>query len=229
MSSTPPPPNAPQQPPQGYGQQPPQGYGQQPPQPGYGQQQGYPQQPNQGGYYPPQPPPKKKHTVRNILLGLTLLFVLMLGGCIALIGGAANEVDKAIKESEKSQKADSGKSAGDTKAREDEPASSGPDNTTKTKNGPLTWGNWQVVGEPQITQAPAGLDMFEVEMRVQNTGDAEDTGFFTVTILKGTTILGTADCNTPNEVAPGATVTANCVTFDDFVPGWNEVTVEDAM
>lgn len=34
----------------------------------------------------------KKHTVRNVLLGITLVLVLMIAGCAALIGGAANEV-----------------------------------------------------------------------------------------------------------------------------------------
>ena len=34
----------------------------------------------------------KKHTVRNVLLGVTAVLVLMMAGCAALIGGAANEV-----------------------------------------------------------------------------------------------------------------------------------------
>jgi hypothetical protein len=44
-------------------------------------------------------PPKKKHTLRNVLLVILLLFVLAIGGCMALIAGAANEVDKASKRS----------------------------------------------------------------------------------------------------------------------------------
>jgi hypothetical protein len=53
--------------------------------------------PPQQGYYQPGPPPKKKHTLRNVLLILLVLFLLCVGGCIALIGGAANEVDKSVK------------------------------------------------------------------------------------------------------------------------------------
>jgi len=41
--------------------------------------------------------PKKKHTVRNILLIIVVIFVAGTAGCIALIGGAANEIDKSIK------------------------------------------------------------------------------------------------------------------------------------
>lgn len=50
----------------------------QPPQ-GPPPQYGYPQ-----GGYQQGPPPKKKHTVRNIFLGITLVLVLLVGGCTAL-------------------------------------------------------------------------------------------------------------------------------------------------
>ncbi|QHN28286.1 hypothetical protein GII33_22225 [Gordonia pseudamarae] len=70
------------------------------PQDGY-PQGGYPQQPYPGqpygGQYPPQTPPAKKRKKWPwILGGIILLFVAMFGGCMALIGGAANEIDKEI-------------------------------------------------------------------------------------------------------------------------------------
>ena len=43
------------------------------------------------------PKPKKKHTVRNVILIIIVLFVAGTAGCLALIGGAANEIDKSIK------------------------------------------------------------------------------------------------------------------------------------
>ena len=67
---TTPPPNDP-------GQYPQQPYGQQPP-----------------PYYPP-PKPKKK-VWPWVLGGVILVVILMFGGCLALLGGAANEVDKAL-------------------------------------------------------------------------------------------------------------------------------------
>jgi hypothetical protein len=39
---------------------------------------------------------KKSHTVRNVLLGIVLLSILAVGGCIALLGSAANEVSKSM-------------------------------------------------------------------------------------------------------------------------------------
>jgi hypothetical protein len=85
--TTPPPPDQPQQP---YGQQP---YGQQPQQP-YGQQP-YPPQGYPPPGYPPQQP-KKRKVWPWVVGGVILVVILLFGGCLALIGGAANEVDKAI-------------------------------------------------------------------------------------------------------------------------------------
>ena len=63
-----------------------------------GAQQGAPQQ---AAYATPQQPVKKKHTVRNVLLVLVLLFVLFAGGCAALFGVVLNEADKALDEEAK--------------------------------------------------------------------------------------------------------------------------------
>lgn len=43
---------------------------------------------------------KKKHTVRNVLLGLTALFILVLAGCAVLVGGAATSVSNDTKKQE---------------------------------------------------------------------------------------------------------------------------------
>lgn len=40
------------------------------------------------------PPPKKKHTVRNVLLIITVLVFLGVAGCIAVIAGIGNEINK---------------------------------------------------------------------------------------------------------------------------------------
>lgn len=56
----------------------------------------YPQQPPPGQYGPP--PPKKKHTARNVVLVLLGLCVLGVGGCMALVVGAGNEVNKQANE-----------------------------------------------------------------------------------------------------------------------------------
>ena len=52
--------------------------------------------------YQPQPqfqPPPKKHTVRNVVIGVTVVMFLVIGGCTALIGGAMNEASKVTEPS----------------------------------------------------------------------------------------------------------------------------------
>src|SRR4051812_12828079 len=92
-----------------------------------------------------------------------------------------------------------------------------PDNTTKGAPGPLTWGNWQVVGP--LTPKADMISDYSLKFRVKNTGEAQDEGWFTVTMLKGPRILGTMDCTT-SSVGPGQAATADCTSMDDFVPGW---------
>ena len=119
------------------------------------------------------------------------------------------------------------KSASDTKTSTNQKpkAKPKPDNSSKGR-GPLTWGNWQVVGKLQVKDD--GLHSYGVVTRVKNTSDSPDEGIFTVTILKGTKILGTADCTT-STVSPGGVGLANCFSTDSFVPGWTEVTIENAF
>lgn len=57
-----------------------------------------PQHPGQPypGHYPPQIPPKKRKIWPWVLLAVCVVLIALFGGCVALVGGAANEVGKAI-------------------------------------------------------------------------------------------------------------------------------------
>lgn len=116
--------------------------------------------------------------------------------------------------------------SGDGDKPADEPTVAKPDNSSKGK-GAITWGNWEVQGRLQVSKEEFTGD-FAVVTRVKNTGDDADTGLFTVTILKGTEILGTANCSTP-EIDSGAVGTANCISTDAFKAGYTEVTIEDSF
>lgn len=52
----------------------------------------YSQQPPPG--WQPGPPPKKKHTVRNVFIVFAVLGFLGIGGCVAIVASVGNEVDK---------------------------------------------------------------------------------------------------------------------------------------
>ncbi len=46
-------------------------------------------------------PPKKRRKWPIVLVGILVLLALLFAGCVALVGGAVNSIDKSIKESEK--------------------------------------------------------------------------------------------------------------------------------
>ncbi|MFC4123954.1 MmpS family transport accessory protein [Nocardia rhizosphaerae] len=57
----------------------------------------YPQQPyGQQPGYPPQPPKKKSNTIWIVLGVLGLVFLCGIGGCVAILGKAGEEVSKSI-------------------------------------------------------------------------------------------------------------------------------------
>lgn len=159
---------------------------------------------------------KKKRWIGAIALAA------IVGISAANSGGSSTSTNDDTAPTAASQKVTTAK---DAKPAGDKSSAAKPDNTSKGK-GAITWGNWEVVGRVQVKNNV--LNSYDVVTRVKNTGDAVDQGAFTVTILKGTNILGTATCTT-SDVNPGAVATANCFSGDDFVPGWTEISIENAF
>lgn len=159
MSSQQPPPEQPQNTHSGYSQQGPY------PQQGYYQQPNYYQQPS---YYPPQQP-HKNNTLRNVLIAVGAVLVLGCGGCLALVAGLSEVDDPSQGGNTNADGDDSRGSGGDGNA------DNGPDNSTATKDGPLTCGNWQLVSPIELRSD--GLQEYEAAIRVKNTGEAQDEGF----------------------------------------------------
>lgn len=56
--------------------------------------------------YYQQQPAKKSHTLRNVIIIVVVVFVAGTAGCLALIGGAANQIDKDIKKDDANARAD---------------------------------------------------------------------------------------------------------------------------
>lgn len=160
---------------------------------------GYPQ-----GSYQQGPPPKKKHTVRNVLLILGLLFILMVGGCIALIGGAANEIDKAVKEEEENDKPRD-VSAG--KAFE--------------HDGFKVDAGWEVTKE-QFGGATI------TKLRVTNDSDEERSAMLSFRFYKGKENLGEIECSS-NQLQAGESSKMDCFSLDsEFPTGYKKIRVADS-
>lgn len=163
-------------------------------------QQPYPQ--------PPYPQPKKSHAVRNVLLVVVLLFVLFVGGCLALIGTAANEASKSLDHN-------SNKPGGD-------------------KN-PLTIAAgkaFEVDGFNYAAGWKIGTDVvgdLDVKgLKVTNNRADSDSAIVEIKLWRGSEVLALADCTT-EPIQPKTTVSLTCVSTDKLPKKYDKVTINDAF
>ena len=156
----------------------------------------------------PLPPPKKSHTLRNVLLIILALFILFVGGCLAIVGMAANSVDKSIKKSE---------------------------NESGGTNNPITIvqgkafnvrgfnykAGWRVVGD-----GAGGVTV--KHLRVTNHRSKKDSALVEIKFMKGSEVLGLSDCTT-DPIMPGQTVLVSCIGTDGPVKGYKRITINDTF
>lgn len=169
----------------------------------------YVQQPPQG-YYSPQPPQKKKHTLRNVLLIVIAVCVLLMAGCAALVGMAANEVGKSI---DKSIEAD--KQPG------------GPDNPLTIQEGEA----FEVAGFKYAAgwSIKPTFGLWEVKgLKVTNERDKTDSALVEIKLWKGSEVLSLADCTT-EPIAPNTTVTLSCFSADKLPKNYGKITINDTF
>ncbi|MDP2775213.1 MAG: hypothetical protein Q8O61_16800 [Nocardioides sp.] len=194
-------PQQPQQPP--YGQQP---YGQAP----YGQPPAYPQQPQQPYGYT-QVPQKESHTLRNVLLILGLVFILFAGGCVAIIGLAANEVDNAIEEIE---------------ANDDAPG--GVDNplTITEGEGFNVYGFEYQDGWSVAADSLGDIDI--VGLKFENNRDEADSAYAEIKFFAGNELVGMTSCT--SEVAQvDQIVPLTCFSTEDLPATYDKITIADSF
>lgn len=157
------------------------------------------------------PKAKKSHTFRNVFLGFLAAMVVVIGGCMALVGGAANEVDKAIKTEEKKDK-----------------LPGGPDNPM-----PITEGKaFDVQGFAYQAGWKVEKDSIELvglkNFKVINNRKEADNLWVSVKFWKGSEVLATVDC-TNEDIAVGTTVSPSCGSLDKFPTGYDKITIQDSI
>ncbi|MEN8705253.1 MAG: hypothetical protein ABF306_03860 [Nocardioides marinisabuli] len=165
------------------------------------------QSPAQGGYQPG-PPAKKKHTVRNVLLILALLFVLVVGGCVALVGGAINEADKALNE----------------EAENDKPTAVA-EGEAFEHDGYVADKGWNVAEEQFGGATVEGLRLtLEDDQEVNGR-----TALLTFRLYNGNEVVSEIQCST-NEMQEGESSRADCTSLDTKDLGkWDTIKVSDAF
>ena len=147
--------------------------------------------------------PKKKHTFRNIMLVVLALFIAAFAGCAALIGGAVEEADKAIKA---------------------EAANNKPSEVTEGEA--FEHDIWSVKPGWKIKPGPLGATV--VGLRAELTGDTADAPLLTFTLDKGKQVMASIDCTGP-QAQPGQVVRIGDCIPDGKAKGYDTVTVRDLL
>jgi hypothetical protein len=153
-------------------------------------------------------PVKKKHTVRNVLLGIVLLSFLFVGGCLALIAGGANEVSKSIAK-------DANKPGGT-----DNPL-------TITAGKAFEVDHFDYAAGWTIGKDALG-DINVKGLKVTNNRDSKDSALVEIKLWKGTEVLGLVDCTT-EPIGVGTTVSLSCSSADNLPKQWTKVTINDSF
>lgn len=155
----------------------------------------------------PAPAPKKSHTLRNVLLAITLLFVLFVGGCFALIGGVANEASKAIEEN-------ANRPGGD----------SNPLDITEGEAFEVAGFNyadgWKITSRFGTSEIKG--------LKVTNNRDDRDSAIVEVKAWRGQEVVAVIDCST-ELIQPGTTTTLNCVGGDKMPANYDRLTINDTF
>lgn len=155
-------------------------------------------------------PPKKSHTLRNVLLIILALIVLSFVGCAALLG-AVNGADPSVKASAAQDK-----------------APGGPDNSLKINEGKAFAvsgfnysAGWKLVDD--------GLGGTGIEgLKVTNNRDKKDSAMVEIKFMKGSEVLGLSDCTT-EPIAIGQTTTLSCISTAKSPKGYDAITINDAF
>jgi hypothetical protein len=144
-------------------------------------------------------PPKKKRKWPIVLLVLVVLFIAAVGGCMALVGGAANEVSKSLDETE-------AKNA----PRDVKPGAA------FTIGKHQTLAGWTVKNDG---------GMFAVAGKVKNTSTSTSSSFIHFKFLSASgEVLGNVQCNS-GDLEPGQTQALSCLPDGKFAK-YAKVTAE---
>lgn len=164
--------------------------------------------------YYQQPPQKKSHVLRWVLLTIVLLFVLLVGGCFALLGVAGNEVSKSIDKSIASE------AANDKPAVVAEGAAFEHDGYSISKG-------WSV-GAAQY----GGVTIKDITVTLaddQGVTGGGRSALLTFRLYDGTAVASEITCSS-NEMQEGETSKMDCYSSDSGkVPTYDTIKVADAF
>jgi hypothetical protein len=173
------------------------------------------QQPyQQPTYGQPQPyavqPVKQSHTGRNILIVFAVLFLLFVGGCIAVVAVVGDKVNDAVND--------------DTLG--------GPNNPlTITAGEAFEVNGFEYAAGWTIGTDPVGSTAEITDLKVTNNRGKADRLFIEIKLLNANEVLATISCDGGgiDKISEGTTITVNCYSSDELPPAYDKITVQDAF
>jgi len=184
-------------------------------QPGYAQP-GYPQpgyaQPTYGQ---PQPylaePVKKSHTARNILIVFAVLFVVFVGGCIAVVAVVGNKVNDAVNDD----------------------SLGGPNNPmTITEGKAFSVDGFDYASGWKITNEPVSGTWQIDNLKMTNHRGKADRLDVKIELLNANEIVATTFCtggDGVNKIPKDTTVTVTCTSGDPLPATNDKITISDII
>ena len=168
-------------------------------QPAFGQAQPYGVQPVQ-----------QSHTARNILIVLGVLFLLFVGGCVALVAVVGNEVNDAVNDDKLG----------------------GPNNPlTITEGEAFEVDGFEYADGWEIADAPVS-GLFQIEnLTMTNHRGKADRLFVEIKLHNGGEIVASATCigGEFDKIPEDTTVTVDCSSGDTLPPAYDKITIQDAI
>lgn len=141
--------------------------------------------------------------MKKVLLILGILGILFVGGCVAIVALVADSADEALSEEE--------------------------DNNTPSEidyGKEFTHDEWTVAGGWSVKKDVLGDA--EVAAKVTNDAGEARSALLTINFLKGSEVVMSVDCSSP-ELEAGQSAKLSCLSTDDFAKKYDTVTVQDAF
>jgi hypothetical protein len=167
-------------------------------------------QPTYGQPYLTQPV-EKSHTARNILIVFAVLFLVFVGGCIAVVAIVGNKVNDAVNDD----------------------SLGGPNNPlTITEGQAFEVNGFEYADGWSITDEPVSGTWHIDNLKVTNHRGKADRLFVEIKLLQSNEVLATADCyagEVVDKIPEDTTVTVDCTSADPLPDAYDKITINDTI
>jgi uncharacterized protein DUF2510 len=152
-------------------------------------------------------PVQQSHTARNLLIVFGVLFLLVVGGCVAVVAVLGNKVNDEL--------------------NDDTPG--GPNNPLTITEGKA----FEVAGFEYAAgwsiEADAGGFVSVKNLKLTNDRDESSRLLVEIQLLSGNEVLASAECGDFQSIAEDTTVTVTCTSSDTLPAAYDKITIQDSF